>query len=346
MAYTAAAKVQKAKPTAISEREKKKIEDEAFQNEITEMVDNSERIAREYELAIKHGNFNLECQYPKVIEIYSEIHKKLISKGWTNQLNIYMRQIEIYQEKLEKDSKLRDLEARKKEKDKEYQESLKIKKEEPVFKEKLKSIDEKGREVEIFQKEIAEMESKAERIAREYELEIKKMNFDIKCKYPEVIEIYKNIHKKLINKEWLKQAEIYANQIKICEDKQKRDEKLRDVEARKIEKQREYEESLKVSKRKIPVSANLDQTKLEKASYKDELKKEVIQKEISTMVDKAIRLAREYESAVRRGNTELENPYLEIIEIYTKVRDMVLESGLNDQAAIFDKQIQFYKKKF
>ena len=63
------------------------------------------------------------------------------------------------------------------------------------------------------------------------------------------------------------------------------------------------------------------------------------------MVDKAIRLAREYEFAVRRGNTEIKSPYPEIIEIYTKVRDMLLEKGFNDQAEIYNKQILFYKKK-
>ena len=120
---------------------------------------------------------------------------------------------------------------------------------------------------------------------------------------------------------------------------------MRKVEAGKIEKQREYEEMLKVRKEKPKISTDIGSSTLDKYEYKKEFKKELIQKEISSLVDKAIRLAREYESAIRRGNTEMESPYPEIIEIYTKVRDIVLKSGLNDQAEIYNKQIQFYRKK-
>jgi len=43
---------------------------------------------------------------------------------------------------------------------------------------------------------------------------------------------------------------------------------------------------------------------------------------------------------------EIEAPYLKIIEIYERLRDMLLQKGWTDQAAIYMSQIQVYTEKF
>ena len=75
---------------------------------------------REYEKAIKKGKFELECPYLEIIEIYETIKEKLAEKGWTDQTPLYSRQILALRNKLEKDRKLREVEAQKAQKQKNH----------------------------------------------------------------------------------------------------------------------------------------------------------------------------------------------------------------------------------
>ncbi|MFX0188856.1 MAG: hypothetical protein ACFE8A_14110, partial [Candidatus Hodarchaeota archaeon] len=105
-------------------------------------------------------------------------------------------------------------------------------------------------------------------------------------------------------------------------------------------------EHLKVKKREAALIANLYKSKLDKEKIEKEYDLEVAQKKVSNMVDEAIKIAREYEFAIRRGlQSEDQSTYLRVIEIFKKVRTMVLEHGLKDQAEIYTKQIQLYQNK-
>ncbi|MFX1266606.1 MAG: hypothetical protein ACFFAK_01430 [Promethearchaeota archaeon] len=117
----------------IADIEKRKIEEELFKTQITEMIDNAEKLAREYDLAmkkaIKKGYLLENCVYPEVIAIYEGVKKKIEEKGWIDQAKIYTNQIKHYEDLLVKDRKLRQVEAQKLEKQKQYEELHKLQKE-------------------------------------------------------------------------------------------------------------------------------------------------------------------------------------------------------------------------
>jgi len=342
----------------LTELEKKKQEEEQFHRHISELVDEAEILNLNYEQdkkkAIKEKKLlELESPFNKIIEIYEKIRSMLLERKWTDQTRIYSDQIKLYYEKLEKDKKLREVEAKKRERDKAYLESLKITKEDVVEGEKLKVTDEKIRKEvddEILKKQISELVDTAEKMSREYDIEIKKAikkgQLDIDSVYPDIIAIYENVRDRLLERDWTNQAKIYIRQIQIYQDKLEKDKKLREIEDQKIQKQKEYEEHLKVKKREAALIANLYKSKLDKEKFEKEYDLEVAQKKVSNMVDEAIKIAREYEFAIRRGlQSEDQSTYLRVIEIFKKARKMVLEHGLKDQAEIYTKQIQLYQNK-
>ena len=60
---------------------------------------------------------------------------------------------------------------------------------------------------------------------------------------------------------------------------------------------------------------------------------------------------REYETKKKKAFREnklleIEAPYLKFIEIYERLRDMLLQKGWTDQATIYTSQIQVYTEKF
>ncbi len=342
----------------LTELKKKKQEEEEFHKHISELVDEAESLNLNYEQdkkkAIKEKKLlELESPFNKIIEIYEKIRSMLLERKWTDQTRIYSDQIKLYYEKLEKDKKLREVEAKKRERDKVYLDSLKIKKEEVFKGEKLKVTEEKIRKEvddEILKKQISELVDTAEKMSREYDIEIKKAikkgQLDIESVYPDIIAIYENVRDRLLERGWTNQAKIYIRQIQIYQERLEKDKKLREIEDQKIQKQKEYEEHLKVKKREAALIANLYKSKLDKEEFEKEYDLEVTQKKVSNMVDEAIKIAREYEFAIRRGlQSEDQSTYLRVIEIFKKVRKMVLEHGLKDQAEIYTKQIQLYQNK-
>ncbi|MFX1258017.1 MAG: hypothetical protein ACFFAN_09165, partial [Promethearchaeota archaeon] len=111
-----------------TEIKKKELEDEAFQTQIVEMVNEADKLEREYNLKIKKGNFDAVVPYTQILNIYENVYKMLLKRGWREQAKIYANQIRIIQNKLEKDKKLRLIEAQKLRKRIEYEELLKFKK--------------------------------------------------------------------------------------------------------------------------------------------------------------------------------------------------------------------------
>ena len=63
------------------------------------------------------------------------------------------------------------------------------------------------------------------------------------------------------------------------------------------------------------------------------------------MIDQAIQKERKFEIAIRRGKNE-SPPYGDIINIYTKVKDMLIKLGKSEEAKIYDEQIDLARIKF
>ena len=179
--------------------------DEKFENQIAQMIDNAEKMARDYELAIKKSKYEIKCPYPKIIKIYEGIRQKLIDYGWNEQAMIYNEQIKFYHEKLVKDKKLREIEAQKVQKQKEFEEFHKINEIDTMKavilslnkEEEILNFEEKKKEKLEESKEIFNMISNAERIAKKYEQEIKRVSIlHLDCPYEKIIEIYKEVKKR------------------------------------------------------------------------------------------------------------------------------------------------------
>ncbi len=71
-------------------------------------------MAKEYEKERKKGRIlHLDCPYEKIIEIYKKAEKKLENIGWKEESSKLFDSIEYYNDKLKKDKRLREIEAKK-----------------------------------------------------------------------------------------------------------------------------------------------------------------------------------------------------------------------------------------
>ncbi len=325
----------------------KKDEEQKFENFITEMVNKAEKLARDYEIVLKKAKNKVEIiektPYPEVIDIYKEIREKLYARGWKDQGEIYTNQIKIYQEKLEKDKKLLEIELQKLQKEKEFEDFCKvqkIKKEIPLKEKELKAI-EKKKEEEEFEKYIAEMVNKAERLARDFEISMKKAIREGKVieatPYPEVIDIYKQIRENVYARGWREQAEIYANQIKIYQEKLNKILKLREVEAKKLKKQKEIEEMHKIQPEITPIKP--------KKIRKEDRKEDLLLDKAMKLIDEAEKMARDYEIKLKTDILSYESPYETVISYYNEARKIFHKIDWRDEASRLINTIKFYKDK-
>ncbi|MHA1284033.1 MAG: hypothetical protein ACTSQP_16165, partial [Promethearchaeota archaeon] len=333
----------------VKEFEAKKKEEEEFQEYIRKTVDDAEAKAREYDLAIRKGNFDIECPYPEIIKTYTHIRDLLREKGWNDQVQIYQRQVQLYTEKLEKDKKLREIEAQKKQKQLEYEALLKRSTETEIESKTTEAISgeipkehKETLKLEKFEEQIDNMINEAERLAREYEFQIKKGKFEIECIYPKVIEIYEKIRDMVLEKGWEEEAKIYLTQIRKYKEKLERDKKIRELEEEKKRKQEEFKAFKTIKTGSIGLSAE----KLKKLEEIQKLKEEEdnLRNRIDEMVKQAERMAREYELKIRKGHFEEECVYPEIIKIFEEIIKLVSEKGWHDEEAIYRTQIRKYKE--
>jgi len=220
--------------------------DEKFENQIAQMIDNAEKMARNYELAIKKNKYEIKCPYPKIIKIYEDIRQKLIDYGWNEQAVIYQKQIKFYHEKLERDKKLREIEAQKVQKQKDFEDLRKINEIDTIRAvifslnkdEEILNLEEKKKEKLEDSEEIFNMISNAERIAREYEQEIKRDNIlHVDCPYEKIIEIYKEVKKRFQNIGWKEESSKLIDSISYYKVRLKKDKKLREIEEKKLTKE-------------------------------------------------------------------------------------------------------------
>ena len=336
----------------IQELEKQKEEDTNFEKQISTLVDKAENLARDYEsaikIAIREGDVLPACPYLEVIDIYTEIREKLIEKGWTKNLDPYNNQIKIYHGKLEKDKKLREVEVQKAERQKELEEMHKVKEEEPQVGEieKIKELEEKKEEEAKFEEEISSLVDKAENLAKNYDKALKnaiRKGSDLPtCPYPEVIDIYKEIKEKLVDKGWTKNLEPYNNQIKIYHEKLEKDKKLRVVEEQKARRQKALEDMHKIKEVEPQANALAKEKELEKQELVD--KEKNIDWQIDEMIEKIQRIDREYTSSIKKGKF-ITCPYPEIIDIYEQIIFILKDNNRMQEAIAYKNSIKLYKEK-
>ena len=209
----------------------KKREETKFQNEITEMVNHAEKLAREYNFslkkAVKKGVIDVECVYPSVIMIYEQVKQKINEKGWNDQLAIYDNQIRYYHELLDRDNKLRDLENQK------FQEQ-KIFNDSQIYAKKAKEelLKLKTQALEVKKRSAMEYESKKDQAFNFMDLakkELKQNNFEKAISY--YIESEK-IFAEIKWPEGIRMIKDSINVIKLKKERIEREAKLTELKTR------------------------------------------------------------------------------------------------------------------
>jgi len=328
------------------------IEIQNIRNSIEEMTKRAERVGREYEVALRKGKFELKCPYPEIINIYEKAKEMAQERGWDTDVAIFLSQINKFKEKLEKDKRLRQIEAEKAKKQEEVEEMHKVKKEElgvGLDAEKLKLLEEQRRleeEKEDFDEILNTMINRAEKMAREYDVAMKKAirkgELAENPPFLKIISIYERVRRMLLDKRRNEEAAAYGNQITFYNQKLEKDHKLREVEARKAQREKALEDMHKIDRK-----VGLDEERLKVIeSKKDE---EDFEKYISDNVNNAEKMVRDYEMAMRKayrkGEILEKTPYSNAIEIYTQIREKVYARGWRDQAEVFANQIKIYQNK-
>jgi uncharacterized protein YozE (UPF0346 family) len=350
-------RITKTKAEEIPQIKAKRQEDLLFQNNISRMIDEAEKLARQYDIdmkkAIKKGELIEECIYPEVIEIYEEVRKRVNEKGWKDQVVIYSSQIEKYKELLERDNKIREIEQEKARKQKEFEDLLRVQKPDLVDASQATQIPEVkrkwGEEKAQIKEQIEFLANKADQMAREYETQfkkaIKKGDLSLESKYPNIINIYSKIIAMANEKGLSEEIAIYSTHITKYRDLLERENKVKEIEKRKLEEKKTFEDFQKIKK--------IDETKgeiIEKV-YQAQVKAEKeereidLEHEIDDLVSKAERMAREYEVGIKKGNFDLECPYKQIIEIYDQVKSKVYAIGWQGEAEVYKNQIKIYQEK-
>jgi len=342
--------------TQLQDQRKREGEIKKFKENIEKTVKAAEILAREYDStfkkAVKAGNLNFDSKYPDIIKIYTEARDSVLTKGWKEEAIIYSTHIRKYTELFDKEKRIRELEGKKGEEKRRYEDFQKVQRD-GFDAEKLKQVEaQKMKEYDEmkFQEEISNLVNKAEKMVRNYDVALKKSLKEGKLieesPYLEVIEIYSNVRKKILEKGWTEQGLIYTNQIKIYQEKLEKDKRLREIEHKKAQKQEDYEKARKMLKKEETVGLDVDKLKKLEESTRQELEEETFEREIDEIVDNAEKKAREYELAIKKGQFEKNCPYLEIAEIYKKIREKVHARGWKDESEIYGNQIKLYQDKY
>ena len=334
----------------LKEQKRKEIEIEKIKENLTESVKLADKMAREYEVAfkkaVKMGNLNIVSKYPEILKIYTDTRDKALEKGWKDDAAIYSSQIRKYTELAEREIKIREIEAKKNQDQKifeDYHKAQSIKEPTVYDEKKLRKIEELAKqkqEEQLFEQEIDEIVNNAEKETREYELAIMNGQFDKKCPYLKIAEIYKNLRKKAYAKGWKDEAEIYSNQITLYHEKNQKDERLRKLEIQKVKKQQEFEESLKAP-------TEIKQLKLVELEALDSKNRETdeIMTQAMNLIDKAEKAVRNYEVNLKRDILSYQSPYEEVINMYVTARKLLQKIGWSEEAIKLSNTISFYESK-
>ncbi len=336
----------------LEEQGQKAIEIQNIRNQIEEMIKRAERLAREYEVALRKGKFELKCPYSEIINLFEKARQMALERGWDTDVTIFSSQIYSYKQKLEKDNRLRQIEGDKAKKQEEIEETFKVKKEEPFVGldiEKLKSLEKQKKaeeEKEDFDSTIDIMVNQTEKMAREYNSEMKKAIKKGKLAenppFLKIIGIYEKVKRMLLENGREEEAAAYGTQINFYSEKLEHDNKLREVEAKKAHREKSLEEMHRIGKK-----IGVDEERLKTIERKKE--EEDFEKFISDNVNNAEKMVRDYEmdmrKAYRKGEIIKNTPYSAVIEIYKEIREKVYARGWKDQAEVYANQIKIYQEK-
>ncbi|MEJ2294654.1 MAG: hypothetical protein P8Y23_07780, partial [Candidatus Lokiarchaeota archaeon] len=311
-------------------------------SEIDSMVNQAEKLAREYEIGIKKGEFDLECPYLQIIEIYDDIRKKVYSRGWQGEAEVYANQIRIYREKLQKDIKLRELEEEKQKNQLLYEESMKASPTTASSKyNTLKKEEKEPDENDLIFNQAMDIINKTENEVKSYELSLKKEILTISSPYLMAIENYEEARKLLMQIGWKEEALKLNDTISLYKQKKMRDDNLRKIEMEKLQKDTAKSQiNKKIEPKKIFAE---EEKRIELEKVKQEKSKEA--DFVFGLINRAESMAKEYELKKKEDILSLKSPYQEIINTYKVAQEKFKEIGWVEQAFQLINTINHYKEK-
>lgn len=155
-----------------------------------------------------------------------------------------------------------------------------------------------------------------------------------------LLKIYRQAQNELLERNWVDQSQIYFNQIKIYQEKLKKSEILREVEAKKAKRQEDLEEMHRVKEEFKP--AKPDKIKEIDDSVKEE---DRLLDNAMNLIDQAEKLVKNYEVSIKTDVLLYDSPYEEAISHYNKAKSLLQEIGWKDEAARLINTIKFYNEK-
>jgi len=178
----------------------------------------------------------------------------------------------------------------------------------------------------------------AEKVVRNYEVNLKRDILSFKSPYEEVINMYVTAKKMLQKIGWIEESQKLSNTISFYESKKLKDENLRAYELQKIEES-------KTTPVLVPKDGHLIQEmridelkKLKEAKSKES-------EEILNRLSQAEKMAKDYEIKKKEGILKAESPFKEIIQIYKTAKLDFEKIGWVEQADQLVNSINYYQKK-
>ncbi len=327
-------------------------EKEEIAQKVYQKIENLEKKVKSYEN--NPDRLSIKSPYEEAIKLYHESADTLEKIEWVEQSNILRDSIEIYQDKLQKDEKIRFLsekkEIRRKADELKIQYQIELSKKIQESKLKIKEdaqkreVEKESRNYEIAQKILNDIEEMESKIVI-YEQSPDKIF--LTCPYQEAISINRKSIVKLNEIGWKEQSQHLKESIKvynnkIIEDKEYREEFKRNQED--LAKQaKEFELQAKKAKLEYDKLKKQQEIKTQE-KINQEKRTNTFVKEIYEKIDEIELEVKEYENNVNKLN--LIAPYLKALDVYQDSLKNLREIGWNEQAQRIEETIQLYKEKY
>jgi len=187
-------------------------------------------------------------------------------------------------------------------------------------------------------KQAMDLIDEAESEVRSYELSLKKDILIYKSPYEQAILNYEKARKLFQKIGWKDEAHRLMGTINYYKDKKIKDDNLRALEQQKLEASKQ---KIKIATKKevfVREKRIIDFEKLKVAKSKES-------EEIINKINRAERLAQEYEIKKKEGILNIESPFEEIIKIYKKAKLEFERIGWTEQANQLENTLDHYQDK-
>lgn len=329
------------------EQERKAQIADSILNEIEEI----EKKVREYEK--DPDRLSLNSPYPQIIEVLQTSIDKFKEINWKAQAERLKEGVIRYQEKLAEDTKLRELRKLKDQKSQELAREIEEKAQQSKkyyenIQQQILEQQQHERKKKIEQEKIAnEVLDNIDAIEKKVkEYENNPSRYEIECPYEEIIEIMNKSISRLININWVQQAERLKDGIVRYQEKLVQDNKVRALRIKKRKEKERQEAELEKRLEQAQKKKEAEQKRLHELRKKElleEKRKENIAQALFAKIEAIEQKVSKYESDPNR--LQLPCPYLEAINIYEDSAKEFVKINWVEESNRMNESVEVYKDK-